>query len=180
MPIDSKKMISIVVVLLLAAGCQTPTPYQSRNKPSNDFGYKDKKLDDGFYKVSFKGNEYTPKSEVERKMLYRAAEVTEKNGFKYFTFDDLEVKKTVEVEPYYYRNTFDLTPTFANTMTPYRVTYYTNGYAWAAADTGRNIDVDDRYKVVGFIRMYNSKPKTLNSIEAAQIKDKIESISEIK
>ncbi len=174
------KIISILTILFFAAGCQTSTPYQSRKKPVNDFGYKDKKIANGFYKVSFKGNEYTSKSEVERKMLYRAAEVTEKNGFEYFTFDDLEVKKTVEVEPYYYRNTFDLTPTFANTMTPYRVTYYTNGYAWAAADTGRNIDVDDRYKVVGFIRMYKDKPKTLTSIEASTIKDKIESITDIQ
>ena len=61
------------------AGCATP--YQSAGLTG---GYQGKKIDDQTYHVDFGGNGYTSREMVHKYFMYRCAEVTQQQGYKYF------------------------------------------------------------------------------------------------
>jgi hypothetical protein len=73
----------IVVALLALAGCATPTPYASR-PVDGAFGYREQAIEAGRVRVSFRGNELTPRETVEDYLLFRAAELTLEQGFDHF------------------------------------------------------------------------------------------------
>jgi len=72
------------VLLLLSvalAACATVTLYQ----PLHDgYGYAEQKIEGARYRVSFAGNDLTPRQAVENYLLYRAAELTLEQGHDYF------------------------------------------------------------------------------------------------
>lgn len=80
-PIIGGKMKKIVILLVSLILCYCSTPYQKSGLMG---GFSEKKLEDGTYEVSFKGNGYTSKETVVKYMLYRCAELTDGEGYKYF------------------------------------------------------------------------------------------------
>lgn len=69
----------------LAAACTTVTPYQPIG---NNGGFSDQKLDEGRYRVTAEGNSSTDRTTVENYVLYRAAEITLREGGDYFIVVD--------------------------------------------------------------------------------------------
>ncbi|GLU32722.1 hypothetical protein Busp01_25640 [Trinickia caryophylli] len=63
----------------MLTGCVTP--YQHVGVTG---GYIDKRVDDQTYHVQFSGNGYTSREMVHKYFMYRCAEVTQQQGFKYF------------------------------------------------------------------------------------------------
>ncbi|NRO99515.1 hypothetical protein GWC77_26955 [Paraburkholderia sp. NMBU_R16] len=61
------------------AGCATP--YQAASITG---GYTGKKIDDQTYHVQFSGNGYTSRDKVHKYFMYRCAELTQQEGYKYF------------------------------------------------------------------------------------------------
>ena len=58
-------------------------------------GYCDKKLSKGVYSISYYGYKNTPNSLMEKYALIRAAEVTENEGYRYFTVKEKkDISKT--------------------------------------------------------------------------------------
>lgn len=82
--------LTATAVLALASGltaCETPTPYQPLQAGSvqaTSGGYSETKIEANRWRVSFSGNEQTPRAAVETDMLYRAAELTLAQGFDWF------------------------------------------------------------------------------------------------
>lgn len=72
-----------VLLALMLAGCVTSTAYQPAAEP-DDFGYRQVKLTQSHYRISFAGNHYTARETVELFALYRAAEATLEAGRQYF------------------------------------------------------------------------------------------------
>lgn len=72
-----------LTALICSYGCQ-PTPYQSLGTTSAG-GYSDKRLSENMFHVRFLANDNTPPNTVRDYLYRRAAEITIKNGFKYFT-----------------------------------------------------------------------------------------------
>jgi hypothetical protein len=68
-----------VLVLLVLEGCATG--YQAASLTG---GYREKRITADTYEVVFSGNGHTSKAMVERYFLYRCAELTKEQGFKYF------------------------------------------------------------------------------------------------
>lgn len=68
---------------LLLVGCGGPTAYVPAAGASS-YGYKDLKLQDNRYRVSFSGNQSTERETVQNYLLYRAAELTLATGNRYF------------------------------------------------------------------------------------------------
>jgi hypothetical protein len=64
---------------LLAAGCMTP--YQPLGMTG---GWGEEKLDEDTYRVSFTGNQNTPRVAVQKFFLHRCAELTLQKGYAYF------------------------------------------------------------------------------------------------
>ncbi|MDF2867720.1 MAG: hypothetical protein K0S11_1190 [Gammaproteobacteria bacterium] len=79
-----KKLIIASSLSLLLTACATP--YQANNFANMSGGYSEHKLNDNLYEVIFVGNGYTSKIDVEEMLLCRCAELTQKNGYKYFYF----------------------------------------------------------------------------------------------
>lgn len=76
----SKAVIAATAFGLIAA-CATVTPYQPIG---NNGGFSDQRLDDGRYRVTAEGNSLTDRATVENYVLYRAAEITLREGGDYF------------------------------------------------------------------------------------------------
>jgi len=73
----------VCLALLLLVACTTPTPYQPADLPG-DFGYREQRVGDNRFRVSFLGNDLTPPETVDSYLLYRAAELTRQLGYDYF------------------------------------------------------------------------------------------------
>ena len=71
------------------AGCATVTPYQP-DLPGQraSGGYSEQRIGDGRYRVNFSGNSLTSRDRVEGYLLYRAAELTLRDGFDWFLIVD--------------------------------------------------------------------------------------------
>jgi hypothetical protein len=82
------KAVLITMLLLLGAACTTP--YQSDGWTG---GYKDEKLGDNQWRVSFLGNANRDAAFTWNAAMYRAAEIAQREGYRYFqvTFPSTEV-----------------------------------------------------------------------------------------
>jgi len=85
------KILSTAVIaaagLTLLGACATPTPYAPANPASTSRykpGYTETRLEENRYRLSFAGNDITPRETVENYMLYRAAELTLDAGYDWF------------------------------------------------------------------------------------------------
>ncbi len=70
---------------LLLAGCMTETPY--RPATGTGFyrtGFSERQVENDRWLVTFAGNTVTDRDTVERYLLFRAAQLTQQNGFDYF------------------------------------------------------------------------------------------------
>lgn len=78
-------LVAAFAVCLLLAGCTTATPYQP-NLPGQRVsgGYSEHRLGGDRYEVSFSGNSLTSRDRVEAYLLYRAAELTLRDGNDWF------------------------------------------------------------------------------------------------
>jgi hypothetical protein len=81
-------ILSAAVVALLGAAlaaCETATPYQPlQTGVEASGGYTESRIEDNRWRVSFRGNDETPRNVVETYMLYRAAELTLAQGYDWF------------------------------------------------------------------------------------------------
>jgi len=85
----------LIATLTLAACAGAPTPYQPRRDGS---GYSEQQLDDRTWRVTFAGNDWTPRETVENYLLYRCAEVMLFGGYGRF----IVLEKVVEPDVQYY------------------------------------------------------------------------------
>ena len=76
-------LVFCLAALICSYGCQ-PTPYQRLGTTSAG-GYSDKKLSENTFHVRFVANDNTSPGTVRDYLYRRAAEITIKNGFTYFT-----------------------------------------------------------------------------------------------
>lgn len=70
---------------LILAGCAAP--YKPKGLMG---GYSETKIQDGVYRVEFKGNSYTDKAMAQDFALLRCAEVALENGYSHFVVEDTE------------------------------------------------------------------------------------------
>jgi hypothetical protein len=69
----------LVALLMPLAGCAT-----AYHPETVTGGYTEIPLAETTYQVRFKGNNYTPRDQVEQFLLYRCAELTEQLGYEHF------------------------------------------------------------------------------------------------
>jgi hypothetical protein len=74
------KFLFLMIPLMALIGCATT--YQKESVFTN--GYSDFRASEDTFVVTFRANEHTPKEDVFTYALQRCAELTLKNGFRYF------------------------------------------------------------------------------------------------
>lgn len=87
----SRLVIGMLALGLLLAGCASPAPYAPRRE-GQATGYTDRELSTGRYRITFTGNDVTPRETVENYLLLRAAEVTLAAGSDHFMFDTRDTR----------------------------------------------------------------------------------------
>lgn len=80
--------------MLSVVGCATATPYQAA--ATQRYGYEESAVEAGRYRVSFAGNALTDRKTVENYLLFRAAELTLREGFDTFIIADRKTDKKTE------------------------------------------------------------------------------------
>ncbi len=167
------KRMSIVlsIVSMLFIGCQSSTPYKSAMREGHKFGFKNKKVSDGLYRVTFKGNEHTTRAQAETYMTYRAAELAKNQGYKYFEFVKRTDKKVLDFDANYAASSFDYP--YVNgwsTIGQYRYPYYTSGFSWSYNPQLISVDTNERYTAIGYVRMHKkSENSSQDLLRADQV-----------
>lgn len=77
-----KHAFPALAALTMLGACISSTPYQAAD--SSDRGYSEQQIETNRWMVSFSGNRLTDRRTVETYLLYRAAELTQQNGFDHF------------------------------------------------------------------------------------------------
>ena len=91
---------------MLLWSCVTATPYQPEVRGQRIHGgYSEQRLTNNRFRVTFDGNTLTSRERVEGYLLYRAAELTIKEGFDWFRIVDRETdwdrREYIEPSPFY-------------------------------------------------------------------------------
>ncbi|NQY96689.1 MAG: hypothetical protein HRT82_05970 [Henriciella sp.] len=73
---------SALAALAILGACATATPYQAALDGQK--GYANQQIETNRWQISFAGNSLTDRQTVETYLLYRAAELTDQEGFDYF------------------------------------------------------------------------------------------------
>lgn len=73
---------SALAALLLIGACATATPYQAAFDGQK--GYANQQIESNRWQISFAGNSLTDRQTVETYLLYRAAELTDLEGYDHF------------------------------------------------------------------------------------------------
>lgn len=86
---------ALSLTALPLAACETATPYQPANAPSDQAsgGYSDQRIEPGRWRVSFSGNDLTSRDTVEKYLLFRAAQLTLSRGYDWFETADRHTER---------------------------------------------------------------------------------------
>lgn len=147
-------IVLAAAVWLGACATPAPTPYAPAVGPSGE-GYRQQKIEEDRYRVTFAGNEYTPRETVESYLLLRAAELTLEEGFDWFLVTERSTEKTTEYDvhgpPVYGYSRFR--PHHAGYH--YRFPYYAFGYPWSY---DVRYDADREYHAIAHIVLRHGEP----------------------
>jgi len=87
-------------------------------------GYTDTKIQEGLYKIEFKGNGYTSDSKASEFVLLRAAELALQNGYKFFVI--IDERNSAKISAF---STPGTSQTIGNAQVIGGPTYYTGTYS---------------------------------------------------
>jgi hypothetical protein len=79
------KLFICFLTAIILTSCATT--YQKKGMSG---GYSDVQIDENSYRVTFSGNGYSTKDQVENMLLYRSAELTKEKGFDWFSVNERE------------------------------------------------------------------------------------------
>ena len=139
-------LIAAVAALFVLGACATATPYQPAS--GSERGYSERQIETNRFKVQFAGNSLTDRKTVETYLLYRAAELTQLNGYDHFRVverdTDAESRIIGNYSPYY--NHFRLHYSYFGPHAGYfyRHPHLRRGYVyydpfWAGPETYREV-----------------------------------------
>ena len=96
------RRLALAAPIVLAAGlaaCTTATPFQPADVRGLH-GYEVQQIEQNRFRLSFNGNQLTPRGQVEDDLTYLAAQVTVKNGYDYFILEDHKTDQTTAYPTY--------------------------------------------------------------------------------
>lgn len=151
---------TIIFATALLAACATATPYQPLTKGQ---GYAEQKIEGGRYRISFAGNDLTPRQTVENYLLYRAAELTLQQGQDYF----LMVEPSTEAQTTYTQH--------VNVLGSYgRYGWYPRSYL--GAGLGASSAGSTEYEAQAYVLMRSGKKPEgdARAFDAREVKQNLE------
>ena len=147
--------LALAASLALAACTTTTTPYQPAAE-GGGYGFSEQKIEEGRFRITFRGNSSTTREQVENSLLYRAAELTLASGFDHFILleSDTEAKKSYSssASPAFYGR-YGYGPYCC-----YGFPYYAYGWGWGYPYDSYTREIT-RYSAVAYVSMHRgAKP----------------------
>ncbi|MCP4746323.1 MAG: hypothetical protein GY874_09315 [Desulfobacteraceae bacterium] len=150
--------ILLALLALILFGCATP--YQ---KSGFEGGYSEAQLGENLFQVSFRGNGYTGLERITDFTLLRSAEVTLKNGFKYFVIVESDRKS---------KDYTRKTPTRSRTTgSMFSIGDYSNIETTTTTSGGDSYTVS-KYRITNIIVCYKDKPEIEELVFTAEFVNK--------
>jgi hypothetical protein len=112
------KTLQALALALCLSACATTNPYHP-SAASGGYGYSDQRLEQDRYRITFRGDSATDRSQVQDYLLFRAAEVTLQSGFDYFVITNRAMDTDRQTDAYPYGGRF-MFPTY----------YYSPRWGW--------------------------------------------------
>ncbi len=182
---SAPRLFAIGSVLVLAA-CAGPTPYEPTAGPNDQTGYASAQVDDNRFRVRFEGNEVTSRETVETYLLYRAAEIAQREGAAWFQIVSDETDREVDVDTYYtpagfygYGSTLGVGvggfPYYG--AMPYGTGFGYGGvgpYAGAGVGVGAPaVRATDSYEAYALIELHDQRPQGQNIFNTQQVLERL-------
>ncbi len=108
------RLFTALAALTLLGACATATPYQAAT--DNQRGYTNQQIESNRWQIGFSGNSLTNRQTVETYLLYRAAELTDQQGFDHFKV----VQRDTEANRKFVPTGFGHDPYYSNFFCNYR------------------------------------------------------------
>ncbi len=162
-----KKLVFVLASsALILSACATQTPYAARSS-DDSYGFSEQRIESNRYRVTFRGNSLTSRETVEDYLLYRAAELTLKNGYDYFTVVEDDTEKTTR-----YRSSGFAGPIYYGRGR--RFPYYGYGYDWGPSRYDYELRESNRYTAIAYIVMVKGqKPNKATAYNAREVVDNL-------
>ena len=157
-PFVRRNMLLAVLGLFALSACATSTPYGPA-KDERSYGFSEQKIEESRYRITFRGNSLTSRETVENFLLYRAAELTEQNGFDYFIVveGDTETKTSYSTSNYYGGPAFFGRYGYGYPGRYYAFPYYAYGFGWGHPYSGGVTREITRYSAIAFVTMHKGE-----------------------
>lgn len=110
-----------LLLVAAAAACIAPTPYAPASGSGR--GYREIRIEEDRFRVTFAGNSVTSRETVETYLLYRAAELTLALGYDHFVVTERSTAAETEYEAYG-------PPVYGYYAYGPRFPYHAYGYPW--------------------------------------------------
>lgn len=182
------RMPILLTAIIILAGCAAETTYapQSSSATQDANGYTSQRIAPNQYVVSFSGNQFTSRERVENYLLYRAAELTQQQGYDGFKVMRENTNRSVE-------NDIETIPTpgvtaaypafspYYNFYGPTFGAYVYDPYIGTPLNDERvTVEKIERYDASAIIEMFNGMPSSTGAqtFNAAQVMERIGPVQE--
>jgi len=154
------RMITLGASALILAACATATPYGPAER-GGGYGFSEQQIEQNRYRITFRGNSSTARETVENSLLYRAAELTVRQGFDHFIVVENETEArtsyTGSSYPAFYGR-YGYGYPFHGPRGHHAFPYYAYGFGWGYPYDSYSREIT-RYSAVAFVTMHEgSKP----------------------
>ena len=95
------KTLQALALALFLSACATVNPYKPAASATG-YGYSEQRLENDRFRVTFRGDSATNRSEVQDYLLYRSAEVTLQAGYDYFVVTNRATETERQRDPAFY------------------------------------------------------------------------------
>ncbi len=150
------RFLALCGAALILAACASSTPYGPA-QGARGYGFSEQRIEEGRYRITFRGNSLTSRETVENSLLYRAAELTVELGYDYF----IVVENDTETQTSYSGSSY---PAFYGRYgygypfyrSYYSFPYYAYGFGWGYPYDTYMREVT-RYSAVAFVTMHQGE-----------------------
>lgn len=160
----SMRLKFLAMVAIALSGCATATQYAPASEQGG-FGFAEQQIEANRFRITFRGNSSTQRESVENFLLFRAAELTVKNGYDHF----IVVEGDTEAESSYtsagagFRGQAFGGPAFFGRYGYgfpgrfYAFPYYAYGFGWGSPYYDSYTREVTRYSAIAFVTMHNGE-----------------------
>ena len=163
-------------MLLLLAACATATPYGPAAQGSG-YGFSEQQIEQGRFRITFRGNSSTARETVENSLLFRAAELTLQEGYDYFIVEerDTEARTTYSRSGTAFYGRYGYGYPFHRPY--YAFPYYAYGFGWGYPYDSYTREIT-RYSAIAFVTMHSGE-KPNDNPRAFDARDVIDNLGPV-